>query len=266
MVEQAGISPSSNPAGSDPRQHVAPRLTGISDWESIYGERRAFRIRGLTWFRQTVQRDIDKLKPLIPSMEQARLGRPAWNTSDIDWSARFSLTQVYAARRGGTLRFEKAAKVLLLCEVAAEANGIPAAILYAHMRLEPALFGLADFTEDQLAAAVKARNDLFPALRRGAGQTTERVFTDMAEGKAVSYRLAWKTRELLRNMVPSIPWGEVIIVPDRARRPRFEVSGREEVEGASVPAGAPDPFSPILSADEGVTNSEPPPVRPTRRT
>ena len=231
------------PIGTNPRNLVQPKLDLIPTWETSLGERNAFRVRGLSWFRANILRDIDKLKAQIADMEVIRTGRELWTTTDLNWKESFSITQVYSAHKSKALKFTKAAKVLLLCELAAERSGIPATVLYGHMRIEPALFGLADFTAEKLQAAQTHTENILAILRAGAAQTTEKVFWDMAEGKAVSYRLAWRTREMLQKAaIPGIDWGEVIILPDRQKRPRFEVTGREEVEGASVPLDAPQTF------------------------
>jgi hypothetical protein len=234
------MSSGSNEEG--PQDLLAPSLKLVENWPALYADRSAFRVRGLEWFRETVQRDIDKLKPYIAEMEDVRRSRAAWNSKEIDWNQTFSLTQVYAARRKDPLKFGKAAKVLLLCEVAAAKSGVPASVLYSRMRIEPALFGIADFSADLLADACRRKENLIALLRQGTGQTTGKVFDDMAEGAAVSYRLAWATREFLIQNVPGIPWDSLIILPDRLTRPRFSVCQREAIEGASVPPGAPDPF------------------------
>lgn len=234
-----------HPLGADARHFVQPSLQNVQDWETTYGDRNAYRVRGLSWFRTNVQRDIDKLKPFIAKMEEERKLRPAWNTPALAWNDSFALTQVYTARQAKGLKFVKAAKTLLLCEVAAAAKGIPPSVVHSQMRIEPALFGLADFTAELLARACEKSENLLAVLRSGAGQSTEKVFWDMAAGKAVSYRLAWRTRELLlAAKVPGIAWGHVIIVPERRQKPRFEVTGREEIDGASVPHGAPPHFDP----------------------
>jgi hypothetical protein len=196
--------------------------------------------------------DIDKLKPYIKQMEALRLTRPAWTSNEVKWDQTFSLTQVYAARRKEALKFGKAAKVLLLCEVVAQAEkGIPPSVLYSRMRIEPALFGIADFDSELLRDACGQKENLLGLLRSSCNQTTAKVFEDMASGSAVSYRLAWMTRETLKFHVPRVPWGELIILPDRWARPKFSVSNWEEIEGASVPVGAPDVFKATMQPIAG---------------
>jgi hypothetical protein len=244
MAQKPQGSAAPNPPGTHPGELVRPSLHLIPNWEASYGDRNAYRVRGLSWFRANVQRDIDKLKRHLDRMEEERSQRVGWNISNLPWEDRLSVTQAYAARQGKALKFVKAAKVLLLCEIAAADKGIPPSVLYGHMRIEPALFGIADFSRDLLQEACDQSENLLATLRSGAAQTTERVFWDMAEGKAVSYRLAWRTLELLRAaQISGITWGHVIILPDR-KKPKLEVTGREDIEAASVPIGAPDIFDP----------------------
>jgi len=230
--------------GEDPKDLIAPSLSNVDGWLAAYGERSAYRVRGLEWLRENVVRDIDKLKPFLEEMEALRLTRTQWQIPGNEWEQQLSIAQVYKAKNKTPLKFAKAAKVLLLCEVAAVKKGIPAPVVYSRMRIEPAIFGIADLTPALLQQARGIKENLNGVLRRGTGQQTAEVFDDMAAGRAVSYRLAWLTRALLVANVPTVPWDNVIALQEIPGGPKVSVVQKEVIEGASVPTGAPDPFEP----------------------
>lgn len=225
----------------DPRNALQPSLENVPEWEVEHGERNAFRVRGTAWFKRVVERDTDKLRPLIAKMEVVRVARTDWAIEPFDWAAPFALAQVYQAANRKPLRFDKAAKVILLFEVAGAERGIPSAIVRQNVRIEPAFFGIADFTESELAKAQNAHEGLLTKLVATTGQQSRDVFHQMAAGKGVSYRLAWKTREALVAHAPSIGWRPLIIVPTNGKN---NVSDKERVDGPSVPDGAPYLFVP----------------------
>ena len=247
----SGTPPSTSPTPaapdwSDPRALVSPLLTHVIDWPASLGGRKAFRIRGFSWFRSAVQKDIDKLKTLIQDeLEPERETRAAWVDGGLPWTEPLAIPQVYNARKHEPLRFDKAAKVLLLCEIATR-KWKPAMLptLYATMRIEPALFGITGFDEAALARLTASRPTVQTDMRDALGQTKVELFKDMAAQKAVSYRLAWRAREWLMTHFPAEPFGPVFILPERDGRRRFEVTGREVIDGPSVPPGAPDPYQP----------------------
>jgi hypothetical protein len=192
-----------------------------------------------------VQRDIDKLKPLIPAMEAERATRPMWTSGALPWDEPLAIPQVYNARQHEALRFDKAAKVLLLCETAATAWAPhKLGALHATMRIEPALFGITGFDRPALARLLAVRPTLLTDLRDALGQRYAVLFEDMADQEGVSYRLAWRVRDWLVANCPGEALGPVTILPGREGKRRFVVSRREIIDGPSVPPGAPDPYEP----------------------
>lgn len=241
------------PDGTDPRDFLAPNITingwGVgsgefapSAWEEHIGLKRAFRVRGFSWFKAKVARNVSDLVPLIPAMQAEVLGRPGWTAlPTFNWAEAFAPRQIYDAAGNDSakrlLQFAKAAKVLLLCEMKAAAAGIAAAEFYASMRLEPACFGISDFTRQKLEAAERDREDILSLLRRETAQEIQGVFWDMAVGKWVSYRLATQVRTILTREMPKLRIGDVIIPLTGNRKPSIN----ERIDGPSIPAAPAAP-------------------------
>ena len=220
---------------------VQPSLVGVPDWLLIHGSRTVWRLRGFGWFRLNVEGNVDKLKPLLADMEAQRASLPHWGGGGLNWDEPLSILQVYKARNGAPQRFDKAAKTLLLCIIAAAERKMPAATVLDHMRLEAAIFGISDFDQVKYKAALAIMADLPGRLRKETTQTTEKVFDDMALGIGVSYRLATLARQQLQLLVPALPWGDVIItsgVSPTGKRLTPQASSQERVEGPSIPPGA----------------------------
>jgi hypothetical protein len=98
------------------------------------------------------------------------------------------------------------------------------------MWIEPAVFGLLDFTADYLQKA----EELSPHLRRRLGNSlgqSREVFDAMAAGQSVSYRLAKRTFDFLLEESPKAPPGVVLIRTGR----RLVTCADENIDGWSDP-------------------------------
>jgi len=246
------------PDGTDPREFLAPNITidgwGVGSgevappgWEVELGAMRIFRVRGFSWFKKDVTPNVSDLAPLIPAMQAKFIPEPAdqppalpgWTAlKTFRWAEAFAMRQVYDAAGSDPskrlLQFAKAAKVLLLCEMKAAEVGVTAETLYQHMRLEPACFGISDFTRQTLQAAERDREDIVSVLRRETAQESQGVFWDMADGKWVTYRLATQVRRILKKELPKLRIGEVVIPLNGRRTP----SPNERIDGDSIPDAA----------------------------
>ncbi len=220
-------------ACDDPRMLLQPRLDiSVPEWIGALGERRAFRVRGFSWFREAVPLGIAALAPFLPEVRTTLEARPGWTALSFPWAEPFSLRQVYDAANREPVLFAKAAKTILLCEIAAAANQIDLAELYRNMRIESAVYRIADFDRGRLDQAESEREDILRILVRECAQETGAVFYDLADGKTVSLRLAARTHTILRRELPRLKIGGVVIGRDRKYR---HASGKETVEGWSIP-------------------------------
>jgi hypothetical protein len=228
---------------------VVPNLSDRSrwgdiadNWQVVTRDRRAFRVRGSSWFRATVESNVSVLVRSIDRMEAELKQRPSWYGAPWRWDESFANAQLFAAVKGEPLRFDKAAKALLVCELVAKEKGLPPEVVYRYMRIEPAIFRLLDFDADYLKIAEQHRPGLLVHLGDTLGQP-RRVFQKMMAGETVSYRLAYQTRQTLVAALPQHPPGKIVIGQGR----EYRITCLDEIiYGWSDPeAEPPPPYMPI---------------------
>lgn len=228
--------------GTDPAELLQPNVTSpgwglglvnraVMDWQVNLAPKKAWVVRGFSWFKANVAPAVTALAPLLPDMEMERAKRPAWNGPPLPWVEVFSARQLYDAAATKPLQFVKAAKTLLVCEMAAATKGIPATTLYEHMRIEPLVFRIADFDRHWLNRMVQRQENSVAELRQRTAQDSQAVFWGLADGACVSYRLADRTRLALKEMVEAEPVGDVIVPANG----RLQIAQGERIEGPSVP-------------------------------
>jgi hypothetical protein len=187
-------------------------------WEYQTGERRAFYVRGFTWFRDCVlsaRLNVTDCGSYVPQMKELLKERKGWLEHRFAWDEHFSPRQfidVASPAKRATPKFSKAAEIILLCETIARdihrkdsARPDPEAV-YAHMRIEPALSYIHGFNRSVLEPLPAPEKDL---LRRWTGQRSNDVFYGMADGYTVTDQLAHRTRRFLSVRKPDIELGDV---------------------------------------------------------
>jgi hypothetical protein len=193
-------------------------------------------------------------------MEEEIKSRPNLILGSWKWTDNFSVAQLFAAANLKALRFDKAAKSLLLCELAAANRGIQASAFYTHMWIEPAVFTLSNYNGEYLTTADAMRPNLIAHLGDYLGQP-QRVFQRMLAGETVSYRLAYSLWKLLLEIVPQHPPGQVII----GTRPENRVTCPYEIiDGPSDPEALVRPTEPWPWDDKPPERPIPPTPRPPR--
>jgi hypothetical protein len=202
------------------------------NWVGALGDRRGFRVRGFSWFKEKVPAGVAAMTPLLRGLGDTVAARPNWVALPFVWTEPFSIRQVYDAANRKPLLFPKAAMTILLCELAAAERGIDPREVYRNMRIEPAVYRIADFTAGTLVQAESVRDDILNILTRECGQESSEVFRDMADRKVVSYRLATRAHAILKRELPRLRIGDVVVGSDRKYRITSEA---ETVEGVSVP-------------------------------
>lgn|GEM_PF-4231724 len=215
-------------------------------WEHQTGDTRSFYVRGFTWFRDNV---LDKKLHVtdcgshISTMKERLAERASWHTLKFQWDDRFSRRQFIDAAsimRKPPPKFQKAAEILLLCEViaddlhAADPTRPSGDDIYKYMRIEAAVSYIHGFTRQAFEELPLRDKEL---LRQWTGQGANDVFQDMAEGLTVTQRLATRTRQFYATRVPELDLGGVGF--RLSQRWRFGPSSNEHVDiGAQGLPGA----------------------------
>ena len=224
------------PTGSDVAELLDPRIdVAAPDWLAELAPRKAFRVRGLSWFRLNIVLEVAALSPYLPRVPLEIAARPGWNGVPLPWSQQLSIRQVYDAVDKQPLLFHKAAEICLLCELAAAAppNGrppVPAETLYEHLRIEPALWRISDFDQTMVDRVERERPDAAQVVRRRCSQTSVAPMHDVAAGKTVSHRLAVRMVRVLRELVPHLPIGDVVL---NSQMKRNGICLTETIDGPS---------------------------------
>lgn len=224
-------------------------------WASGIGMRKAFRVRGFSWFKNNIEGSISALVSEIGQLKTELARRPDLLALGLPWKENFAGAQMFAAAAGNPLRFDKAAKALLVCEIVARNRGVTADVLYGVMRIEPAVFTILNFDESYVNLAEAYKPQLLTAMSNAFAQPVK-VFLRMMEGQTVSYRLAWKVQRYLEQNVPGRPPGRIVIGIQRNNR---VACADEIIEGPS------DPEVPVQRPRNGggdLAASQPPPSSP----
>jgi hypothetical protein len=218
---------SGSSAGDDPISLVQPPIPlGAGYWPDRLKAQKAFRIRGLSWFQENVQRDLRQLKPLIPALFREVQERPLWRRAfgKID---HFSIAQLVKASNHEPLLFEKAALSILLLEIAGREKDIPSRDIYEHISINPAVFYVSGFDLSVWTELPLRGPRILDRLQQETRQQDNHVFHDLAQGKTVSFDLATKVARVLQ--ATGLVSGRVEIGFDDSRR-RPKGASTEEVD------------------------------------
>lgn len=195
-------------------------------WEVETGNKKAFYVRGATWFHANVENTIQNLASHIPEMQDVILARTEWHECFLDWDSGFSIRQAYdGLKLGGRepLLFTKAVKTIALCEVAARHKHGDAFVrdhfygfvetasgLRRRMRIEAAVSFIHDFDSTRLDQLKRKNGQIVQGLLETTGQRRASVFTDMSiDKKTVTHRLCKQVYEYLVTNHPDIDIGTV---------------------------------------------------------
>lgn len=206
-------------------------------WESGTAEKKAFYVRGFSWFRDKVLgRHIypTACGSYVPGMKKLLRERPGWLERPFRWQEDFALRQFVnsaSSQRRLTQKFYKAAETILLCDVIAadlhrkNPQNPPADAVYEHMRIEPAVSFVHDLNKNVLQSLSPEQ---FEMLRRWTGQPNREVFFEMAAGDTVTHKLAQRTKRYFNKYVPEAMLGE----PDFRFWPKrtYKPSGNENFD------------------------------------
>lgn len=191
-------------------------------WEGEIGKKKAFYVRGMRWFQSTVlsnRLNVTDVSGYIDEMQERLVARPDWLKLSFDWDEKFSSRQFIDAAspsRRYAPRFDKAVKIIVLCETIADAlrkkhgDVVPRGKeVYRHLQILPAVFYIHDFNRSVLDQAQSQDGKFLTDLRTATQQPTSEVFRDMADRKTVSRWLAQCTSDFFAERLPKVDLGSV---------------------------------------------------------
>lgn len=190
-------------------------------WELTHGNKKRFRVGGLNWFRMTS--GIDRAGVLagygekaseVAEYETTWLQMPA---SGDNWNG-CSEVQFRHFRNGQPMFFQKAALILLACELAladrirtgrAREASLSPQDVYRHMSIIPACWHIGDF--DKAANGALGNEDPQAPLRiRDAADQANKTFLGhLAAGYTVTYETASSVKKYLDEFHPRLQVGAV---------------------------------------------------------
>ena len=191
-------------------------------WQFTLGDKRAFYIRGATWFKTNVLRQVTKIGKFIDELPEfeakIREDHPDWMIPGFDWDQNYSSRQAVdglSLTKRRPLKFDKAVKTIHFCQVAAKrlkAEGktdVDPSDVYKRMRIEPAVFYLRDLDKKTLEALITEDENILSDLCDLCAQTHKLVFDDMAKGHTVTKKLAERVEKAIREHETSLSVGTV---------------------------------------------------------
>jgi hypothetical protein len=201
-------------------------------WFVEFGKAKVFYVRGSTDFKGRVLHEVSRIYEYKQTMKTLLNLMQGWGDSYFNWQEPFSKIQLSDGLNKHLLSFDKAAQVILLCATAAqERHGEDAARptgaeIYGKMRIDPAVYFIHGLDKVKLDEIRQRDSGFLTQLRLRTGQKTTQVFTDMAERKRVTLRLARLVHAELRLSFPDMDLGDIDILDGR----KLSVSTNEYVD------------------------------------
>jgi hypothetical protein len=230
-----------------PITHDRPRKGDASYpyWEEDHGDKRHFYLGGFNHFmRAGAVVDVKELHEFAKDALEIVQDFRGWTDmpGPRDAWTEFSYNQVRHAKNGMPLYFQKAAIVMLCCELAIRESlrGNRArrslridhqsgADVYRYMRIIPACWNIDDFNKTYLDGLESAHPGAKAALRDAAGQTSIRVIEELADGYTVTRETAARIKAFIDENYPKFPVGRVRAKPGK-RLGRKHASDKEAVD------------------------------------
>ncbi|MET1416810.1 hypothetical protein ABVF61_31430 [Roseibium sp. HPY-6] len=216
-----------HPIADDPTTSGA---SCYSNWEFDHGTQPRFYVGGVLWFMRSTSLNANSLAGYKEEAVQAVSDRTNWSdmpNSNNNWTGQIARQQFNAARNHKPLFFQKAAVIIMACELAAEkmlASGrtlqdINAAEdIYRFMSIIPACWNINDFDADfynQHIAKDKAAQE---TLRRASKQSQKTVIAELANGHTVTYETARAIKSSIDDDLPdNVNVGDVRARPGKQK-------------------------------------------------
>jgi hypothetical protein len=244
--------PSERPKSYDglllvPITHDQPRPSDKSYpyWEEDHADKRHFYLGGFSSFmRSGAVADVKELHEFAADALEVVQDLRGWTDmpGPRDAWTEFSYNQVRHAKNGMPLYFQKAAIVLLCCELsirerlngnkerrALKIEHKSGADVYRYMRIIPACWNIDDFNKAYLDRLEDAHPGAKAALCDAAGQTSIRVIEELADGYTVTRETAAAIKAFIDERYPKFPVGRVRARPGK-RLGRKHASDKEALD------------------------------------
>jgi hypothetical protein len=207
-----------------------PKTVRYPYWEHEVANKKLFYVRGFTWFRRNILRNVTELnnREYVKDMYSLLDLRESWLKEPYAWkdaygwkqayyaSQRFNRTEQPALEEGEfrnrksqkntcVVKFHKAAQTILFCEAVARRLDKSAEDVYVNMRIQPACAYIHGFTFSVIESLQREDADFLEKLRLATGQKDTRVFEDMAKYRfLVTHQLAERTHTFIRSRYGAI--------------------------------------------------------------
>jgi hypothetical protein len=222
----------------------APSNAGPSytNWEFDHGRTPRFYVGGLLWFmRVSGIPDIQSLAEYgsraVEEVEKNTIWAAMPNSGE-NWKD-CSLNQFRYARLGRAVYFQKAALVIVACEIALTETTNDGRIVdksvspddvHHHMSIVPAVWNIDSFNPEYLTDLNHRHPNAKGALRDAAGQRSTDVIDRMAEGYTVTSSTALDVKKYIDGNFREHPVGNVRAHPGRKRLGRLRATDDEIVD------------------------------------
>lgn len=176
------------------------------DWEFDHGTKPRFYIQGFLWFLRQTHLTVNGVANFREEAADFVEDATSWDEMP-GWTQErqpVARQQLNAARNHKPLRFQKAATILVACELAAaerlERYGECGEIhspqdIYRHMKIVPACWNINDFNPPFLEE-LRSQPENYQGLQRYIAQDKQ-VLEDLANGHSVSFDTAKDIKEWL---------------------------------------------------------------------
>ncbi|MBI1186190.1 MAG: hypothetical protein GC206_02490 [Alphaproteobacteria bacterium] len=232
---------------SVPITHDSPRTDDgcYPFWEEDHADKRHFYLGGFNHFmRSGAVGDVKELH--VFSKDALELVQDLRGWTDMpgprDAWTEFSYNQVRHAKNGMPLYFQKAAIVMLCCELAMrdrikgkkERSRLrieheDEQQIYLYMSIIPACWNIDDFNRAYLDRLEDAHPGAKAQLCDAAGQTSIRVIEELADGYTVTRATAAAIKDFVDKTYPRFPLGRVRARPGK-RLGRRHASDKEALD------------------------------------
>lgn len=201
--------------------------TSYANWEQDHGSSRSFYVKGFRWFLHASQiDDFNRIAPFSAAAVELVAKRTNWTSmpeSGTRWNECGS-PQFKRARHRGTTYFQKAALIIVACELALEQRikdklplrtQISMQDIYQHMGVIPACWHIEEFTPDQARLLKAQYPEAELALKTECGQEARTFIDHLANGYSTTFETAKKTRDYIATNCKKVTVGRVSPMPGR---------------------------------------------------
>lgn len=194
-----------HPVNNDPENDIAC----YNNWEFDHGAIQRFYVGGLLWFFRQTGMNANTLSGYRKTGIKAVKERTNWhkmpNSKNV-WTQDIARPQFNTASRGLPMLFQKAAIILMTCEVAVE-DGLASGEqyddiaspedIYGIMSVVPACWNVNDFNRSFYDELKKKETGVIDLLRDEAAQDQPAVFEHLAKGNTVTYSTAVQVKNAI---------------------------------------------------------------------